>query len=302
MAARIVFVTGKGGTGKSSIASSLAREAALRGETALVIRMADNAGASDPDEDTDDSSSGELRSDDALRGDGARRSTDARPEVRVLDAHRDLEGFLTRVLGLSFIVRRLQQSSTFGAVAAAAPGLRDLVALTAVTAEARRRRGLVVVDAPATGHSLPMLTAPSRVRELTPFGPVAREADFALRVLADPRAFSALLVTTPEELAITEVRGLRAEVLEAGVGACRVVVNGLWPAYVSADDGDAIARSAVSADATMHWRRHRRQASLVEELEREVGRCTRIGFSFGRSIGSTDIAALFDEVTSGAAR
>jgi len=292
VSARILFVTGKGGTGKSCVAAALAREALRRGRPSLLMRMPSSSHATGDE--------GPAEEDRTAK----RRRGVSEPEEKILDERRDLESFLTRVLGLAFIARRLQDSSTFSAVAAAAPGLRDLVALTAITTEARRRRGVVVVDAPASGHSVPMLTAPSRVHDLAPFGPVAREAGAALAALADPRRFAAVLVTTPEELAVTEIRMLHDQVADAGVAACRVVVNGFWPAYVSKTDGDRIRRSKVSADAAMYIARHRRQLELVDALEKTVGHCPRIAFSFrrqGAEAPEQDIAAVLDRLDEDAA-
>jgi arsenite-transporting ATPase len=289
--ARVLFVTGKGGTGKSCVAAALAREAQRRGRPALLIRMPSSTQVASQEESH-------------VRGAASPNKPRPRLEEKLLDDRRDLEGFLTRVLGLSFLARRLQDSTTFSAVAAAAPGLRDLVALTAITTEAKRRRGVVVVDAPASGHSVPMLTAPSRVRDLAPFGPVAREAGAALALLADPHRFAAVLVTTPEELAVTEILALHGQVADAGVAACHVVVNGLWPAYVSRTDGERISRSKISPDARMHWRRHCRQFELALQLEKKVGRCSHIGFSFcdeGAEAPRADIAAVLDVLDKDAA-
>jgi arsenite/tail-anchored protein-transporting ATPase len=277
--ARVFFVTGKGGTGKSSVARALAREAAARGTRVLLIRM-------------------QASGDAALRerppaGRGRVFPSPSLFRERTLDDQRDLEAFLTRVLGLGFVARRLGASRTFSAVAAAAPGLRDLVALSTIATEASRRRGLVVVDAPATGHSIPLLRASDRVLELAPIGPVAREVERARALVRDSETFTAVLVTTPEELAIAEVVELRDEVLAAGVASIRVVVNGAWPAYVLEVEGESIADSDVSADATLHWRRHLRHVALARELEERVGRCTRIGFSFdGEEPPAADMAML----------
>jgi arsenite-transporting ATPase len=278
--ARVLFVTGKGGTGKSSVASALAREAAARGVRVLLIRMPASAGDARLPERTPPSRGRVFPSPSLFRD-------------RTLDDQRDLEAFLTRVLGLGFVARRLGASRVFSAVAAAAPGLRDLVALSAIQAEASRRRGLVVVDAPATGHSIPLLHAPARALDLAPIGPVAWEVERARSLVRDAAAFTAVLVTTPEELAIAEVLELRDEVLAAGVASLRIVVNGVWPAYVADDEGETIAASGASADAALHWQRHRRHDALARELEERVGACARIAFSFaGEEPPAADVALL----------
>lgn len=302
MAAHILFVTGKGGTGKSAVARALAEAAAAAGRPVALVRMrpageSEEAGAA------------------AAKAPARRRpapdgptSGPGRTRVRevLLDDRGDLEAFLTRVLRLGFLARRLLDSRTFSAVAAAAPGLRDLVTLTAITTLAASRplgrRGLVVVDAPATGHSVPLLTAPGRVLELAPIGPVASEARAAHRVVIDPAAFTPLLVTTPEELAISEVISLHDQLREAGVRFPRVVVNGLWPEHVAAGDIARFEASGVSVDALIHLQRRRRQDELVAQLEARVGECPKVDFSFvdgsedDGALSSTDAHELYEQV------
>ncbi|HUR28983.1 MAG TPA: ArsA-related P-loop ATPase [Planctomycetota bacterium] len=282
MAARVLFVTGKGGTGKSSVAAALAREASARGTRVLLVRMP--AGDDGESERLPPSRSRLFPAASLLR-------------EKTLDDRHDLEAFLTRVLGLGFVAKRLGESRTFSAVAAAAPGLRDLVSLSAIASEATRRVGLVIVDAPATGHSVPLLTAPARVLELAPIGPVAREVARARELVRSAEAFTALLVTTPEELAIAEVIELRDAVLGAGVASLRTVVNGVWPAYATDDEGDLIESSAPSPDAVVHWRRHRRHEDLVRVLEARVGECSRIGFAFAsEDLPPADVAKLLASI------
>jgi anion-transporting ArsA/GET3 family ATPase len=270
--ARIVFVTGKGGSGKTTLARALAAEAGRRRVAVLRVRFpasAEDDVAVDPDE-------------------------------QVLDGHRDLEAFLTRLLGFGFLARRLQSSATFSAVAAAAPGLRDLVALTTVAALAKRRRGLVLVDAPSSGHSAPLVESPARVLEMASVGPIAKEAAHARQMLANPRAFSALVVATPEELSVTEAARLRSDLVAAGVASCRIVLNGCWPDEAAAEDAGRIA--AASPDAALYLRRRARQVALEEALLAEAGPCPRVRFAFGsQTPPADDVAALFDLLEESAA-
>lgn len=282
VAARILFVTGKGGTGKSRIAEALARSAAAQGRPAILVRAP---------------SPGLVST--IGRGPAPVREM-------VLDDERALGEFLTRALRFSFLARRLQDSRTFAAVAAAAPGLRDLVRLTTITrlAATTRPRTVVVVDAPATGHSVPLLTSPSTVLEFARLGPVERDARDAKAVVADARIFTPVLVTTPEELAITEMLSLRQQLLDAGTAPARVVVNGVWPSYFGERDALAIEAAGISDDASRHWRRHRRQAELIDRLEAKIGLCAKVAFTFGSggaALAGEDIDALFDELVERAA-
>jgi len=298
VAAHILFVTGKGGTGKSSVATSLAQLATSRGRAVVLLRMRTATGEDAPATEQADDSIARDRAMDRIR----------LPRLREvsLDDQRDLEQFLLRVLPLGFLARRLLDSRTFTAVAAAAPGLRDLVRLTGIAALAAspelRRGGLVVVDAPATGHSVPLLQSPAQVLELAPIGPVAREARRTRRLIADPQRFTPVLVTTPEELAITEVLSLHRQILGAGLPAPRIVVNGLWPAHLEKSWAERLVASGASADAALHWRRRQRQMELVEGLEQAIGTCPRIGFSFrDGALPEHDVESLLTELTREAA-
>lgn len=116
-------------------------------------------------------------------------------------------------------------------------------------------------------------------------------------VLADTQAFCALVVTTPEELPTRETLALREQIDSARVASVRVVVNALWPAYVASHDAETILNDAPESDAARHWRRHRRQALVVEALERRIGACPRVRFAFDRTApASEDVAALLDLV------
>lgn len=294
--ARILFVSGKGGTGKSFVAEALAHQAAARGlEVALVrVRAAPGSGGED--------GGGDRSVQSARRATAHGGATQpATFHAITLDERATLEKFLTRVLRLGFVARRLLDSRTFSAVAAAAPGLRDLVTLTAITALAspRRRRSfeLVVVDAPASGHSVPLLTAPRQVLEIAPVGPVAREARAARQLVGDTQLFLPLIVTTPEELAITEALSLCDDLLDAGVAAPRVVVNGLWPGHLAAEHVDWLLGSQASSDALLHLKRRQRQLELIAVLERRVGRCPTLPFTFKEDeVPRAAIAALLDTV------
>ncbi|MBI5505969.1 MAG: hypothetical protein HY899_14325 [Deltaproteobacteria bacterium] len=298
--ARILFVSGKGGTGKSFVAEALAERAAARGLEVALVRVRAAAGSADPDSGGSEHRTEAARPATAHASDGV-TAQPATFHTTTLDERATLEKFLTRVLRLNFVARRLLDSRTFSAVAAAAPGLRDLVTLTAITALAspRRRRSfeLIVVDAPASGHSVPLLTAPAQVLEIAPVGPVAREARAARELVADTQLFVPLIVTTPEELAINEALTLCEDLRCAGVAAPRVVVNGLWPGHLAAEHVDWLVGSRASSDALLHLKRRQRQLELIATLERRVGRCPTLPFTFKEDeVPRAAITALLDSV------
>ena len=111
-------------------------------------------------------------------------------------------------------------------LAAAAPGLPEFLVLHKLHGWLDARRlgrpvyDLVVVDAPASGHSLPLLAAPRTLGALARLGPDRASSCARIERHAAPTRRTTLvcLVTTPEELAVRETIELHRE-LAATLGA-----------------------------------------------------------------------------------
>ena len=135
-------------------------------------------------------------------------------------------------------------STMFQYLTAAAPGLTELVTIGKVwdLAQLEPRAGgpgydLAIVDAPATGHGLAMLRAPSTYASIARVGPVGRHAERIDSFLRNPAQTGVLTVALPEEMPVNETvefeRSLREE-LDMGVD--RIVVNALHPKRFSAEE------------------------------------------------------------------
>jgi anion-transporting ArsA/GET3 family ATPase len=96
--------------------------------------------------------------------------------------------------------------------------------------EGRSDVDLVVVDATATGHIAAQLGAPGAIRELVDVGPVRAQTQWLGELLQDPAITAVNVVTTPEEMPVTEtielVEKLRADV---PVPLGTIVVNRVLP-------------------------------------------------------------------------
>ena len=139
-------------------------------------------------------------------------------------------------------------------VATAAPGVKEILTVGKVcwevreSIEGRADWDLVMVDAAATGHVVAQLDSPRAIRELVQVGPVRTQTGWMAELLADPAVTALNVVTSPEEMPVSETIDLITTVreqLDVPLGA--VVVNRVLPEpFTSADepvfDGVALAR------------------------------------------------------------
>jgi anion-transporting ArsA/GET3 family ATPase len=217
---RLLVVSGKGGVGKTSVASALSALAAREGLRVLVVSP-DGRGDASP-----------------LFGKADRGYAEAElaPSLRGLTADFDglLSDFVHTVAPLPLVADRILASSTFRYFTRATPGLPDLLLLGKIREVLGRKKGsrkaplydLVVLDAPATGHALSLLRIPRAILATTPAGPLRRIAVDLDRLLADPSASALVVVAEPAEFAAREAEELSAAAArEAGLATALVVVN-----------------------------------------------------------------------------
>jgi anion-transporting ArsA/GET3 family ATPase len=114
------------------------------------------------------------------------------------------------------------------------PGLGELVMLGKILHEARaEERGRprwdqVIIDAPATGHAVQLLRVPGAMLGMVPPGPLRVDAEWMQQWLLDPARTTALLVTLPEEMPVTEAIELDAQLREqVGLKPAAVLMNAM---------------------------------------------------------------------------
>lgn len=267
----LLVVIGKGGVGKTTVAATLGTAAAARGLRTIVAEVG-------------------ARHDAArslgLDGDG----TDSRETVVggslhhiSIDPERAMQEYLVDQLPLRVLADALAASRLFTYLAAATPGLRELLTVGKVweLAQPERRTpeaepyDLVILDAPATGHGLALLQAPRTFAATARVGPIARQGDKIDATLRDPGRTAVILVTTPEETPVSETLVLRAALREhLGHEPDAVIVNSLLPERLNGAETRAVdvALAAVgahggAADAAKvvvdPSHRHRRTALLA---------------------------------------
>jgi anion-transporting ArsA/GET3 family ATPase len=281
-ATRTLFVTGKGGAGKSLVAGALAREAVRHGMRVVLVD------AIDPEDLTDLSAA----------------RTEPKVEKAVLEPRLALRHLLTRLLRFSFFSDRLMDSRTFSAVAAAAPGLSDLVRLDYLRELAHGRVSgrfdLLVVNAPASGHGIGLLEAPHKIADLFPVGPAAAVARAAREFTLDHRSFRAVVVALPEELSVAETEELHNELRRLRVGVSPTVVNGVYSERADPEQTEWLRTHPASSDARLYIERRERQLGLLREMASPQGAPIVLPYLFkAAAVGASDRGRLFDAVVRG---
>jgi anion-transporting ArsA/GET3 family ATPase len=240
---RLLFVMGKGGVGKSTVAAALGLLAARRGKRTIVCELAQQQ---------------RMSRIFAREGVGP-EETELGPKLSAIsiDPQRALEEYLRFQVGSRALSRLLFDNRIFQYLVAAAPGARELVTMGKVWelaqlerpwTEAPDRYELVVVDAPATGHGLGVLQAPRTIRDVARVGTIRRQANRIDTFVRDAEKTGTVAVTLPEEMAVTETMELRERMAEqVGIRLDALVANAVHPERFTPEEADGLAALA-SAD------------------------------------------------------
>jgi len=214
---RLVFVTGKGGVGKTTVAAGLAQLAAEHGKRVLVCEA-----------DAKGDVTGLF---EAPPTDFTPREISPGIWSMSMDTEASLREYLKLHLRIPIMGRIGPLAKAFDFVATAAPGVREILTVGKFCYEVRERHyDLVVVDAPASGHVVGQLAAPQAINDLVKVGLIRSQTDWMLHILSDPRQTGVVAVCTPEEMPVSETLELERRVREeTTVRMAAVVVNRVLP-------------------------------------------------------------------------
>jgi len=229
---RLHVVTGKGGTGKSTVAASLALALASGGQNVLLCEVEGRQGVARMF-DVDPLPYAETRVATGLRANGE-------PPGAVYALHIDAESALREYLQMYYKLGPASRAlDRFGVVEFAttiAPGVRDVL-LTGKVFEAvqrnSRNRGArqydaVVLDAPPTGRIASFLNVSESVAGLAKVGPIKHQADTMMTLFRSPRT-AVHLVTLLEEMPVQETADGIADLRAARLPVGGVIVNQVRP-------------------------------------------------------------------------
>jgi anion-transporting ArsA/GET3 family ATPase len=319
---RLHVVSGKGGTGKSTVAAALALALASDGKDVLLCEVEGRQGIARMF-DVDPLPYQERRIATGLTT--GKSGKGARAPGTVSALHIDAEAALLEYLAMYYKLGRAGRAlDRFGVIEFAttiAPGVRDVL-LTGKVFEAvqrnRRNKGAkqydaVVLDAPPTGRITQFLNVSDELAGLAKVGPIKHQSDTMMTLFRSPRT-AVHFVTVLEEMPVQETSDGIEHLRKAGLPVGGVVVNMVRPQDLT--DGDLKAareghldRAAIEADlravgvevdeelvdgllVEAHDHAVRRgledsQRTLVDELERPT-------YELPRLAGGVDLGALYE--------
>jgi anion-transporting ArsA/GET3 family ATPase len=298
---RLIFVTGKGGVGKSTVATALGLLAARRGMRTIVAEL-----------------SSQERIQRAFDQQGGQfREIELAPGLYTIsiDPQQAMDEYLRIKTGR--VGQALGSSRVFQAFAMATPGMRELLSIGKVWELAQLERqtqqapyDLVIVDAPATGHGVGILRTPRTFAEIARVGPIARRGRIIATTIAN-RGFTAVVgVCTAEEMPVNETISLREALQRDELDLDAVIVNALYPErFVNGDarrlqralarTDSGLTRGALQAALSEHAR-GAAQRSQRDRLAAELGTAlVELPYVFSEELAEPQLEQLADALEAG---
>jgi anion-transporting ArsA/GET3 family ATPase len=296
---RLLFVTGKGGVGKSTVATALGMLAARQGLRTIVAEL-----------------SSQEHVQRAFDQEGERfAELELAPDLYTIsiDPQAAMEEYLTVKTGP--LGQMLGSSKLFNAFAMATPGMRELLSMGKVWELAQLERqtsgaapyDFVVVDAPATGHGVAILRTPKTFSEIAMVGPIARQGSRIATTIANPDFTGIVAVATAEEMAVNETLTLRDALARDGLALDLVVINALYRQRFDAGEiaeldaavartRSPLVRSALKAALSEHARvamQREQYQRLRDELDVPI---VELPYVFADHLGMDELEGLADEL------
>ena len=248
---RLHIVTGKGGTGKTTVAAALALALARQGKRVLLAEVEERQGISQtfdvPPLGHEETRIVHERGGGELYG-------------MSVDVRESLMEYLQKFYKLGRAGSVLEKVGAVDFATTIAPGLRDVLLIGKVY-EAAGRRGssrqhdrpvydAVVLDAPPTGRVVRFLNVNAEVADVARVGPIRTQADSITRMLRSHRT-AVHVVSLLEEMPVQETVDALAELKKASLPVGAVIINQVHGQALDGGDLETVAADPDGLDAAV---------------------------------------------------
>ena len=210
--ARLSLFLGKGGVGRTTLASAFAVDRAAAGERVLLVSVV---------------SGEEVAS--RIQHEAAGVDTRGRLELLHVDSRALVDDLVRKVMRMPALSEFILRNPSYESLVDIVPGVREMALFHLLGR--RREQGAfdrIVLDAPATGHGIHFLEAPEKTSKILA-GPLKARADELRDMLKDPAVTDVVIVTLAEEMPVRETMDLAAKLRQQGFPLDNVVVNRWLP-------------------------------------------------------------------------
>lgn len=248
---RLHIVTGKGGTGKTTVAAALALALARQGKRVLLAEVEERQGISQtfdvPPLGHEETRIVHERGGGELYG-------------MSVDVRESLMEYLQKFYKLGRAGSVLEKVGAVDFATTIAPGLRDVLLIGKVY-EAAGRRGssrqhdcpvydAVVLDAPPTGRVVRFLNVNAEVADVARVGPIRTQADSITRMLRSHRT-AVHVVSLLEEMPVQETVDALTELKKAALPVGAVIINQVHGQALDGGDLETVAADPDGLDAAV---------------------------------------------------
>jgi anion-transporting ArsA/GET3 family ATPase len=263
---RILFVSGKGGVGKSLIAAGLAKELADAGKRVLLAEIGETSYYRD------------FWGLSQAIGHAPVKHPSENFDLALWSGETSLREYVLFYLKMERLYHLFFENKVMRALVNVAPGLSEIAILGKITSGIRKvgppmNYDVIVVDSYATGHALALLEAPKGMMEAIKFGPMGHHSREMDQIIRDESVMGYVIVTLLEELPVAESLEFRAKLKnEFGVHP-EIVVNKVLHAPLTSSEIDEAARSSNNglAEFAQHVRSVNERQETYEKILAESG-------------------------------